>query len=393
MGGVTITAYGSWFYAFGLIVALIHEETGWSLTFLSAVFAAAQIINGLGASPAGRLLDRAGGRAVFGLQAVFAGIMLVSSWATNPVVFGVLYAVGAGGVGATGFYHVTTAAASRLGPGDPARSIAVLTAIGAFCSPIYLPAGAWLIQATDWRTGARVFAGLAIVGALLTAVVANGGSTPEGQAPSEKVFKALGAATRDRQVRRMLAGYSCAGFSFAALLVYQVPILTDTGIAFTTAAVIGGARGFMQLFGRLGIVAAAARHGATVLLTISYVVAAAGSLLLLTGSVIAGFGYAVLVGVGLGASTPLQAIHARDLFDSEDLGMLMGMQQTVLSLAGGLGPLAAGIVADLAGSQRPTVVLACVSLVASAWLIRPPWSTLTTSIAQILRLPFGRSET
>ena len=153
MGGVTITAYGSWFYAFGLMVALIHEETGWSLTFLSAVFASAQIINGLGASPAGRLLDRAGGRVVFGLQAVFASIMLASTWATNPAAFGVLYAVGAGGVGATGFYHVTTAAASRLGPGDPARSIAVLTAIGAFCSPIYLPAGAWLIQTTDWRTG------------------------------------------------------------------------------------------------------------------------------------------------------------------------------------------------------------------------------------------------
>ena len=49
--------------------------------------------------------------------------------ATSAAVFGVLYAVGAGVTGATGFYSVTTVSAARLRPDRPERAIAVLTVL------------------------------------------------------------------------------------------------------------------------------------------------------------------------------------------------------------------------------------------------------------------------
>ena len=116
LGLVTITAYGSWFYGFGVLVSPITEDTGWSTGAMGLTFGVAQVITGAGAFVAGRLLDRFGGAGPFLPQAVLGGgLLLAATWAGDVVVFGALYSLGAGIVGATGFYHVTTVAASRSG--------------------------------------------------------------------------------------------------------------------------------------------------------------------------------------------------------------------------------------------------------------------------------------
>ncbi|MGH1494095.1 MAG: hypothetical protein ACRBK7_32670, partial [Acidimicrobiales bacterium] len=128
LGVVTITTYGSWFYGFGVLISPISEDTGWSTAALGNVYGAAQVITGLGAFIGGRLLDRYGGIGPFGLQALLGGgAMMASTWATDVWTFAALYAIGAGVTGATGFYHVTTAAASRLRADQPDRAIALLT--------------------------------------------------------------------------------------------------------------------------------------------------------------------------------------------------------------------------------------------------------------------------
>jgi len=364
LGLVTITAYGSWFYAFGILIDPIHLDEGWSLAALGAIFAAAQFVNGIAASAGGRILDRWGGKALFGVQACGGAVMLASSWATGGPLFAALYAVGAGVIGTTGFYHVTTAAAARLSPTTAAKGITVLTAIGAFCSPIYLPLGQLLIDEVGWRGAVRVFALTAIGGALIAATVASGGATPEGRTPSARPLAALGSALRQPSVRWMLAAYFFAGAAYSSVLVFQVPVMKSTGIAAGTAATLAGLRGGCQIFGRVGLIATVARRGARTSLQVAYAAAGAGIALLLIGSVSAGIFYAVIVGIALGATSPLQAIHAQELFDPDDLGMLMGVQHTVFSIAGGLGPLAAGFLADATGGHRTGVVamVACVGV-------------------------------
>ena len=374
LGLLTITSYGSWFYAFGILIGPIGADTGWSVTSLGAVFGISQIANGLLAPIGGRLLDRFGGSGAFGVQAgLGALLLLLAPSATNIVLFGALYSVGAGIVGATGFYHVTTAAAARVGPGTPAKSIAVLTAIGAFASPIYLPLGQLLIDSVGWRPAARIFALTAIGGALIAAVLVSDGATPDGSVPSPNPLKAIRLAAAQPAVRLMLLSYAFAGASFSSALVFQVPIMESVGLTAATAASMAGLRGFMQLFGRVGLVATIASRGAASALQVAYFVAGVGCLLLLVGSVPAAAAYAVVVGIALGATSPLQSIHAQDIFDPDDLGLLMGLQHMIFAIAGGIGPFAIGLLADNTGSHQTGVWLLVCMLTIAAIIMR--WST------------------
>jgi len=370
LGVMTCTCYGAAFYAYGILIDPIHNELGWSLTFLGSVFAGAQLLTGFGASIAGRLLDRWGGKLIFNIQALASVLLFAGSWTSSPLVFAILVSSALGIMAATGFYHVSTAIAGRVGPADPAKSITVLTVIGAFCSPIYLPAGALLINSAGWRVAVRVFAVLALLGALQAAYFARNGASEETHGPSPNALKALRTAIHRPTVRRMLLAYAFAGFSFSTLLVYQVPIMIDQGLALSTAAAVAGFRGFCQLFGRVGVIAALAKQEASRALRIGYVMAASGSLFILGGNVALGVVYGLLVGASLGASTPLQAIHAQDTFEPEDLGLLMGLQHSVFALAGAAGPIAAGVIADLADSQSPTVWMTACSLLAAAMLLQ-----------------------
>ena len=76
------------------------------------------------------------------------------------------------------------------------------------------------------------------------------------------------------------------------------------------------------------------------------------------------------MGASLGASTPLQAIHAQETFEPEDLGLLMGLQHSVFALAGAAGPVAAGVAADLSDSQSPTVWMTVCSLLVASMLLQ-----------------------
>jgi len=295
----------------------------------------------------------------------------MATWASSPATFGILYATGAGIVGATGSYHITTAAAARLRPDQPDRAIAVLTVIGAFCSPIYLPLTAWMVTTWHWRTAARVLAVLAIAGALMAAAVARGGSSKSPGGPSARPMMAMRWSLSQPSVRRMLAVYAVAGVAFSSILVYQVPILTGAGIGLGTAGAIGGLRGFCQIFGRVGLTGMIERHGTGTLLRLAYAASAVGVAMLLLGSIPAGVVYGVVAGAALGASSPLQAMYARACFDEGDLGLLMGMQGAAFGVAGGLGPVAGGLMRDMTGSWMPTVIMSVAALVLASVLLKP----------------------
>ena len=367
---MTCTCYGAAFYAYGILLDPIHKDLGWSLTFLGSVFAVAQLISGFGASVAGRLLDRWGGQLVFKIQGAASIVLFTASWTQNAALFAVLMASGLGVMAASGLYDVSTAIAGRGGPADPGRSIAALTAIGAFCSPIYLPVGAILINSWGWRAAIQIFAVVAFLGALQASHFAAAGKSDQLSGPSPKALTALRSAMHRPLVRRMLLAYAFAGFSFSTLLVYQVPIMIDQGLALNAAAGIAGFRGFCQLFGRVGVIAAIAKQEAAIALRVSYLLAAGGSLFILAGNIWLGVAYGALVGASLGATTPLQAINAQETFDPEDLGLLMGLQQSVFALAGALGPVVAGIAADVSDSQTPTVWMSVLSLLLAAILLQ-----------------------
>lgn len=369
LGLLTITAFGVWFYAFGVLIDPISSDTGWSTTALGLTYGGAQVLTGLLAFVGGRLLDRFDAPAPFLLHAIGGGgLLLVASAASNIWFFGLSFAIGGGIIGGTGFYSITTAAAARLRPDQPDQAIARLTIIGAFCSPIYLPLTAWLVTIWDWRSVLRALTAATIVAAMIAAVAARGARSSTA-APSAQPMRAMRRSLRQPVVRRMLIAYLLAGIGFASVLVYQVPVMTSAGIGLATAGVIGGLRGFFQVFGRVGLTGLIGRFGSERLLQVAYGVAAIGVAFLLVGSVPAGIAYAVLAGVAIGASSPLQAIHSRAVFDEGDLGLLMGLQGAAIGVAGGVGPALGGVLNDTTSSWVPIVAVSIGCFVLAAALL------------------------
>ncbi len=372
LGLYTITAYGTWAYAFGVLMEAISDETGWTTSFLGSVYGVAMLLTGASAFWTGRLLDRFGPIVPLGLHAVVAsGLMLTAVSIDHQLLFGLLFAVGAGLSGATGFYAMTTVIAARCRPDRPDRAIAVLTLIGAFCSPIYLPLTAWLLSLWPWRTVARALVLAGVVGALQAAVIVRRvGRVGVGDAagtvgPSPRWSSAVGRAVVEPAVRRALIVYLLAGSAASCVWVFQVPMMTGAGLGLGLAGTLAGFRGFCQIFGRMGLTGAVERFGPARLLSAAYGLTAVGSLALLAASIVGprsstavvGLAavFALVAGTGLGASSPLQAIHARTHFDHRDLGLLMGLQAAVLGLAGALGPVAGALLRDASGGWTPTI--------------------------------------
>ncbi len=388
LGLYTITAYGTWAYAFGVLIEPISAETGWSTSFLGSVYGVAMLGTGLSAFWSGRLLDRFGPVVPLAIHAVVAsGLMLAAVSTDRQWLFGVLFATGAGLSGATGFYTMTTVIAARSRPDRPERAIALLTLVGAFCSPIYLPAAAWLLSVWDWRTVARALIAIGVVGAVQAAVITAGVKLADDDEmggpirPSARSWEAIRRALTTADVRRALLVYFLAGAAAGSMWVYQVPMMTGAGLGLGLAGTLAGLRGFCQIFGRMGLTGAVERHGSARLLQAAYVITAAGGIALLVASlldvgarsVVIGLSlvFALLAGTGFGASSPLQAIHARLHFDPGDLGLLMGLQGAVLGLAGAVGPMAGAFLRDWTGSWTPTISVVIVILVVSALLLHP----------------------
>jgi MFS family permease len=116
-----------------------------------------------------------------------------------------------------------------------------------------------------------------------------------------------------------------------------------------------------------------ARLGTTGALRLSYGAISIGALLLaMAGSGWVAAGFAVVAGFGIGASSPLQGMHARIVFGASSLGTAMGLLSLVFMVIGSIGPAAAGIIATATGSRALPVFGGAVLTAAAIPLIRNP---------------------
>jgi predicted MFS family arabinose efflux permease len=370
LGLVTITVYGSWFYAFGVLLDPIIEDTGWSEPAVAAAFSATSVIAGLGSLAGGWFLDRWGSRLVFTIAAMLGGGgLLMAASAPTPQLFAVAGAIGGGTLASLGFYHVTQTAAVRISPGSEDRAIALLTIWGAFASVIYIPLAAWLVTRFEWRTTLRTLA-VSTVLILLIAVLAvdtkpgKGGDMPP-------IGGEVARSLRSGRARRFLSSQTLAGIGVGAILVYQVPAMRAAGLALGAASFWAGFRGFAQLGGRLPLMPLVRRFGVATSLRIAYAAIAAGALALaFSGNQVLAATYAVVAGFGIGAVSPLVGMHSRNVFGQASLGTAMGMVSLVFHIAIAVGPVVAAWVVDATGSRAIPVAASSVVIGLAALVVR-----------------------
>ncbi len=366
LGMVTICCYGAWYYSFGVLLDPLLADTGWRESWISGSFAAGLALIGIGSVFGGRLLDRLGPRAVFTIAALVSTVGLGgASFSPNPALFAVGSAVGMGALGALGFYHITMTTVVRLHPDNPQRAIAALTIWGAFSSPVYLPLAAWMNEQFEWRTTIRLLLATALL-ALVAAIIVVPNETADIGTIRPSLRSVATAATAPGEPRAFTISVALIGVATSVLLSYQVPVMVAAGLPLAAASSAAGARGFCQLGGRLPLGLIVGRIGTRRAMFVALGAIIAGSILLvLSSSLVIALAFAVVVGFGIGAYSPLQGMRAAELYDRASLGATMGFQSAIGQLVGATGPLAAGLVAESTGDRRWVVPIATTSAIAA----------------------------
>lgn len=351
LGVTTIVSYGFVLYSFGVFVVPIEEETGWGTGVVSAAFSLSLLGGGLGAIFAGRVLDKVGARPVM-LVSLAAGsvLLLVAASAESSTAFIVAWGLGGGIISAGLFYNVTMAITARLFMDRRAQAFAVLTFVGGLASPIYFPLAGVLVDATGWRDTVRIMVVVLVIGTVPTAMLVRGAAatlTSAIEDGSEAGYSSVRQAFRTREVVQMVAMFSLAMSAFSALQVYHVPAMQAAGVSLTAATTIAGVRGFLSLPGRALLSPITTRAGVPRAMLVMYAAMALGvGILILAGSTVFIWTFAVITGLAFGTIAPLHGLHAAAVFGERRIGTLMGAQTAVVAVASAAGPLLVGLTVD-----------------------------------------------
>ncbi|MDA9241648.1 MFS transporter [bacterium] len=383
LGVLTICAYGSWYYSFGVLLEPIRRDTGWSESTLASSFSAGTILIGISALFGGRMLDRVGHRPVFLLGGVVGTTGLVTaSTATHVALFFVGAAIGLAAFGSLGFYHVTMTTAVRLNPDQPTRAIAVLTIWGALASAIFLPGSDWLQSELGWRVAVRVLAGVTGLAFLTAAAVL---PATEAVAPTARpsVRQVLASTVSAPAPRLFTIAVGFGGLAMSTMLVFQVPVMTAAGLGSATAASMAGLRGFCQLGGRIPLSPLVNWLGRDRALILAFAAMTIGGVLLsAAGNMPVAVAFAIVAGFGIGAFSPLQGMKGEELFERDQLGATMGVYGAVLLLVGSPGPIIGGVILERTGEARWVTLIvigaATIALTATVLLARLSRSGPTT---------------
>ncbi|MBM3141225.1 MAG: MFS transporter, partial [Chloroflexi bacterium] len=365
LGFATIGSYGIVQYAIGVLIGPIADDTGWSVATVAGAYSVGVLLAGPAAVASGYVLDRAGSRPVL-MTALLAGAALLAaaSWSGDAVLFVVGWGLGAAAVGGGLYYPVTMAATNRLYPDRRPAALSVLTLLGALASPIFYPVAGALVDALGWRAAVRVLVLLMVACALPAAALVRspaGTRGPERPAgPRRWRASARGVARLGAPAGWLLcvAALSAAGTS--AMMLHQVPAMQAAGLSLAASSSLAGARGLMQIPGRLVLAPTVRLLGlrgstATAYGLVAVGVAALGLALAVGGAVALSLVFVVTAGVAIGLLSPLHGLLAAETYGDARLGTLSGVQQLIGAATGAAGAWAAGALIDATGGYGWTL--------------------------------------
>ena len=364
LGLLTIAAYGSWFYGFGVLVEDMSADLDTGVGVLGAVYGVTTLAGGAGAVAVGRLLDRRGPRTVAGvIGPLAAATYAMSSFVVDGAVFCVVFAVAGGAVSASGFYSFTQPVAMSVRPDDTVRAVTRLTIWGAFASPVMIPLTELMRDVWGWRgavrgSSAMLFIAFALVASMMRAMPA------ASSRPVQPLRSVIRQAASSPFLRWYAGSAMLASAAISSLLVFQVAVMKWAGLTAVVAASLAGARGMLQLFGRLPLVPLVSRFGAWRLQFAGRTALVAGAAALwASGNGAAAVAYVIVVGASTGALAAVDGMVSREVLDGENFATLMSMVGLVGTVGGALGPVVVGLLVQATGSLGlvPAVVVIAAS--------------------------------
>jgi MFS family permease len=375
LGVATIGAYGTAYYAIGVLLPVIAQETGWRGSLLSGGFSLGVLGQGAVALWCGHTFDRRGSGPVL-LPAIGIGAVLLflASLAREPWQFMAAWALGGAVIGGGLYYNVTMPVTARLYPQRRATAFSVLTLLGALASPIFYPLTAWCVDLWGWRGGLQALIGAMVLCVAPAALLIRAPAAAQATGTGKQV--SLAAALRTPAVHRTLLVFALAGFANSAILLHQVGALEAAGLSLAAASGFAGARGAFQIPGRLFLTPLTSRFGLRASIGGCYALGATASLALLIAvgggaPVLGAIYFTAMGGMAFGLLSPLNGLFQAEVYGDARLGTLNGVSMVVGSVAAAGGAWLAGLAVDLTGSYVEMVaavtVLQTLAVAALLW--------------------------
>lgn len=373
LGVTQIVSWGSIFYTPVLIVPLIANEHGWSMTFAMGGFSVALLAAGLIAPMVGRSIDHFGGHVTMTIGSLTGALGLVLiGYADNPVAYYAVWVI-LGAAMSMNLYDAAFATLGRIFGAAARRPITALTLAGGFASTVGWPTTHLLIETAGWRGTYLVYAAvLAFVSAPLHAFV-----LPRHRAvvdvPEQGGAKAAVKVLPPHGLPFILVASAFAAYAFvpSGLSAHLLAIFQRSGIDAGTVVWIGALFGPAQVGARL-IEFAFGRN-----LHPLWLIRIALCVLLCAFAMLATFGFspltaacfALLFGGANGLVTITRGAVPLALFGAAGYGRLMGRLAGPFLLMQAVAPLVMAFVIERASDPVALALAACCAAAALACFI------------------------
>jgi len=354
--------WGVLYYAFAVLLLPVTNELGVAGWVVTGAFSLALLTSAALAPAVGRWTDRGHGARVMQIGG-FVGAALMAFWALIPTVE-TLYLVWAGlGLSmATTLYEPAFAIVGRAhdNPTVRLRALAAVTVFGGLASTVFLPLTAFLVRGIGWRRAVGVLAGALAASTYMTGVFAFRRLPPAAlaPAPSRTIVDANEPVSHFGFV---LLVFSLASLASAGFTTNLVPALGERHVSPTTAAMLGGLLGVMQLPGRTLLMNGRLGASPFRLLVISLALQAGGltTLAAAPSVFVLAIGISVFA-IGGGLTTLVRPHLVQTAFGIDKAGYLNGRLAQSQQLARAAGPIAAAWLAGVAGYAFVLVLLGAV---------------------------------
>jgi MFS family permease len=369
LGITQITAWGSIYYSFALLMEPLQSALGASKSAVVGAFSVALLASGLLSPWVGRLIDRAGGRFVMAAGSALGGVGLcaLAFVTTLPQLYIVWAALGVA-MAAT-LYDPAFAVLTQAFRANYRRAITTLTLFGGFASTIFWPVTAYLMETYGWRDAMLVLGALQLLVCLPLHLFAlprrrHRAVAAQSVLPNEATLREV---LRDRTFYLLCLAFTANALVFSAMAVHMLAMLETKGLTLMEAALIGALVGPMQVLGRViemlferrtspsrvGLVAMG-------LLPVSLAVFFVGD-----GTLAIFVLFALLYGGGNGVMTIVRGTIPVELYGRAHYGAVNGAMAAPVLISKAFGPVAAAMVWVAVGGYDG-VVLALAAIAASS---------------------------